>query len=387
MNYKKYLSDRVKSIQPSGIRNFTNMAAKVDGVISLSLGQPDFVTPKHIIDAAKEALDNGHTFYTHNMGLLELRQGIAEFLLNRYSISYNPQTEIIVTIGVSQAIDTALRSLVSEGDEVLIPQPSFVAYQPCTIMAGGIPRFVPTYEKDNFVLRPDILENYITDKTKVLILPYPNNPTGAVMTEEELVGVAEVVKKHDLMVISDEIYSELTYGIKHTSIASLKDMWQRTITVNGFSKTYAMTGWRLGYIAAPEFFVKEMVKVHQYNVTCAPIMGQYAAIEALKNGDKDIKRMLDEYDRRRRFLLGEIRDMGLNCFEPHGAFYIFPSIKYTGLSSNDFATRLLYEGKVAAVPGDAFGENGDGFIRLSYASSMDDLREAVSRIKRFLRTI
>ncbi|MDI6601598.1 MAG: aminotransferase class I/II-fold pyridoxal phosphate-dependent enzyme [Thermoanaerobacteraceae bacterium] len=387
MEQEKYLSDKVKSIQASGIRNFFNMAAEVKGAISLSLGQPDFVTPRHIIDAAVKALEEGQTFYTHNMGLIELREEIAKFLSNRYNINYNPKTEIIVTIGVSQAIDTALRTLVSSGDEVIIPQPSFVAYQPCTIMSGGVPRFVPTFEEDNFVLRPDILEKNITDKTKVLILPYPNNPTGAIMTRDELAAIAEVVKRHDLIVISDEIYSELTYGVNHTSFASMPDMWERTITVNGFSKTYAMTGWRLGYIAAPKGFIKEMVKVHQYTVTCAPSMGQYAAVEALKNGDEDIKKMVTEYDNRRKFLLGEIRDMGLHCFEPRGAFYLFPSIKNTGLSSDEFATRLLYEGKVAAVPGTAFGENGEGFIRLSYASSMNDLKEATKRMREFLKKI
>ncbi len=387
MEREKHLSDKVKSVQASGIRYFFNMASEVSDTVSLSLGQPDFVTPKHIIDAAVKALNEGQTFYTHNMGLLELRQEISRFLSDRYGIDYDPKTEIIVTIGVSQAIDTAIRTLVSDGDEVIIPQPSFVAYRPCTVMAGGVPKFVPTYEEDNFALRPDILENYITDKTKVLILPYPNNPTGAIMTKEELAAIADVVKKHDLMVISDEIYSELTYGVKHTSFASLPGMWERTITVNGFSKTYAMTGWRLGYIAAPEFFAKELVKVHQYTVTCAPSMGQFAAIEALRNGDGDIKKMVTEYDCRRRFLLGEIRDMGLSCFEPLGAFYIFPSIKSTGLSSEEFATRLLYEGKVATVPGTAFGENGEGFLRLSYASSMDDLTKATKRIKEFLKRI
>ncbi|TZE80897.1 pyridoxal phosphate-dependent aminotransferase [Calorimonas adulescens] len=387
MEQERYLSDRVKSIQTSEIRHFFNMAGEVKGAISLSLGQPDFVTPKHIIDAAVKALNEGHTFYTHNMGLLELRKEISHFLSRRHSITYNPDTEIIVTIGVSQAIDTALRALVSEGDEVIIPQPSFVTYKPCVIMAGAVPKFVPTFEEDNFILRPDILESNITERTKVLILNYPNNPTGAIMTRDELAAIAEVVKRRDLIVISDEIYSELTYGVDYTSFASLPDMWDRTITVNGFSKTYAMTGWRLGYIAAPEGFIKEMVKVHQYTVTCAPSMGQYAAIEALKNGDNDIKNMVEEYDKRRKFLLDEVRNMGLHCFEPRGAFYIFPSIKNTSLTSDEFATRLLYEGKVAVVPGTAFGKNGEGFIRLSYASSMDDLKEAAKRMRDFLKKL
>ncbi|SHE67978.1 aminotransferase [Caldanaerobius fijiensis DSM 17918] len=384
MNYDKYVAQRAKSIEISTIRYFFNMVNEVEGAISLCIGEPDFTTPKHIDEAAKKALDEGKTFYTPNAGLLELRQEISRYLKRRFDVTYKPESEIIVTIGASQAIDVAIRTLVEEGDEVLIPQPSFVAYKPCVILAGGKPVYVPTYLEDEFVLRPDVLERYITDKSKVLILPYPNNPTGAIMTREQLEAIAEVVKKHDLIVVSDEIYSELTYGIDHTCFASIPGMWERTVTINGFSKTYAMTGWRLGYIAAPEGMAKQMLKVHQYNVTCAATMGQYAAVEALRNGDDDIKIMLAEYDRRRRYLLDSLRDMGFECFEPKGAFYVFPSIEKTGLTSEEFATRLLHEAKVAVVPGSAFGENGQGCVRMAYATSMENLQEAVRRIKTFM---
>lgn len=384
MNYDKYVAQRAKSIEISTIRYFFNMVNEVEGAISLCIGEPDFTTPKHIDEAAKKALDEGKTFYTPNAGLLELRQEISRYLKRRFDVTYKPESEIIVTIGASQAIDVAIRTLVEEGDEVLIPQPSFVAYKPCVILAGGKPVYVPTYLEDEFVLRPDVLERYITDKSKVLILPYPNNPTGAIMTREQLEAIAEVVKKHDLIVVSDEIYSELTYGIDHTCFASIPGMWERTVTINGFSKTYAMTGWRLGYIAAPEGMAKQMLKVHQYNVTCAATMGQYAAVEALRNGDDDIKIMLAEYDRRRRYLLYSLRDMGFECFEPKGAFYVFPSIEKTGLTSEEFATRLLHEAKVAVVPGSAFGENGQGCVRMAYATSMENLQEAVRRIKTFM---
>ncbi|MDI3310565.1 MAG: aminotransferase class I/II-fold pyridoxal phosphate-dependent enzyme [Thermoanaerobacterium sp.] len=384
MNYDKYVAQRAKSIEISTIRYFFNMVNEVEGAISLCIGEPDFTTPKHIDEAAKKALDEGKTFYTPNAGLLELRQEISKYLKRRFDVTYKPESEIIVTIGASQAIDVAIRTLVEEGDEVLIPQPSFVAYKPCVILAGGKPVYVPTYLEDEFVLRPDVLERYITDKSKVLILPYPNNPTGAIMTREQLEAIAEVVKKHDLIVVSDEIYSELTYGVDHTCFASIPDMWERTVTINGFSKTYAMTGWRLGYIAAPEGMAKQMLKVHQYNVTCAATMGQYAAVEALRNGDDDIKIMLAEYDRRRRYLLDSLRDMGFECFEPKGAFYVFPSIEKTGLTSEEFATRLLHEAKVAVVPGSAFGEKGQGCVRMAYATSMENLQEAVRRIKTFM---
>lgn len=387
MNYEKYVSQRAKGIEISTIRYFFNMVNEVEGAISLCIGEPDFTTPKHIDDAAKRALDEGKTFYTPNAGLLELRTEISEYLNKRYNIKYKPQSEIIVTIGASQAIDVALRTLVEQDDEVLIPDPSFVAYKPCTYLSGGKSVLVPTYIEDNFVLRPDVLEKYITDKSKVLVLPYPNNPTGAVMDKKQLEDIAAVVKKHDLIVVTDEIYSELTYGISHISFASLPDMWERTITINGFSKSYAMTGWRLGYLAAPEGLTSQMLKVHQYNVTCAATMGQYAALEALKNGDADIEMMRNEYDKRRRYLYSSLKDMGLNCFEPKGAFYLFPSIRETGLTSEEFATRLLHEAKVACVPGSAFGEKGQGYVRLAYATSMENLVEAVKRIKRFIDSL
>lgn len=385
MDYQKYVAQRAKDIEISTIRYFFNMVNEVEGAISLCIGEPDFTTPEHINQASVEALNQGHTFYTPNAGLLELREEIAKYLSRRHKVDYKPESEIIVTIGASQAIDVAIRTLIEPEDEVLIPQPSFVAYKPCTILAGGKPVSVPTYQEDDFVLRPDVLEKYISKKSKVLILPYPNNPTGAVMTKEAYEKLAPVIKKHDLLVIADEIYSELTYGVDYMAFAGISDMRERTITINGFSKSYAMTGWRLGYIAAPEDLTKEMLKVHQYNVTCAATMGQYAAIEALRNGDEDIKRMRSEYDKRRKFLFESLREMGLESFEPKGAFYVFPSIKKTGLSSEEFAKRLLHEAKVAAVPGNSFGENGEGFVRMAYATSMENLEEAVKRIGNFIK--
>lgn len=387
MDYQKHVASRAKDIDLSTIRYFFNLVNKVEGAISLCIGEPDFTTPVHICEAAKKALDNGKTFYTPNAGLPELRYEIANYLNRRFNTKYNPENEIIVTIGASQAIDVALRTLVEPGDEVLIPQPSFVAYGPCTTLSGGKPVFVPTYLEDDFVLKPDVLEKYITEKSKILVLPYPNNPTGAVMTEEQLRELAEVIIKHDLIVIADEIYCELTYGKAHTAVASIPGLWERTITINGFSKSYAMTGWRLGYIAAPEGLASEILKVHQYNVTCAATDGQYGAIEALKNGDDDIAQMKKEYDKRRLFLLESIRDMGFKCFEPKGAFYIFPSIAKTGLTSKEFTERLIYEARVAVVPGDAFGENGEGFVRLAYATSMENLEEAVKRIREFMEKL
>lgn len=386
MDYGKYVSNRAKSIEISTIRYFFNMVNEVKGAVSLCIGEPDFTTPAHINEAAVKALEEGKTFYTPNAGLPELRQEISKYLKRRFGVEYRSESEIIVTIGASQAIDVAIRTLVEPGDEVLIPQPSFVAYTPCTVLAGGKPVFVPTYIEDDFALRPDVLEDYITEKSKVLILPYPNNPTGAVMTRDQLEDLAGVIKKYDLIVVSDEIYCELTYGMEHTAFASIPGMWERTVTVNGFSKSYAMTGWRLGYIAAPAGLAAEMLKVHQYNVTCAATMGQYAAIEAMRNGDGDIQNMRREYDRRRVFLLNSLREMGFECFEPRGAFYLFPSIKNTGLTSEEFAERLLREAKVAVVPGSAFGENGRGFVRLAYATSMENLEEAVKRIKWFMKT-
>jgi aminotransferase len=387
LDYQKYVTQRAKDIEISTIRYFFNMVNEVEGAISLCIGEPDFTTPSHISRAAVRALDQGHTFYTPNAGLYELRQEISKYLKRRCQLTYKPESEIIVTIGASQAIDVVIRTLIEPGDEVLIPEPSFVAYKPCTILAGGKPVYVPTYPQDGFVLKPDVLEKYITARSKLLILPYPNNPTGAVMTEEQLKKVADVVKKHDLIVAADEIYSELTYGIEHTAFAKISDMWERTVTINGFSKSYAMTGWRLGYIAAPKGLAGEMLKVHQYNVACATTMGQFAALEALKNGDEDIANMRLEYDKRRKYLLKSLRDMDFDCLEPRGAFYVFPSIKKTGLTSEEFARKLLLEGKVAVIPGSSFGENGHGFVRLAYATSMENLQEAVKRINTFLSNL
>jgi len=387
LDYGKFVAQRAKDIEISTIRYFFNMVNEVEGAISLCIGEPDFITPSHINQAAVQALADGHTFYTPNAGLYELRQEISNYLNRRYQLTYKPESEIIVTIGASQAIDVVIRTLIEPGDEVLIPQPSFVAYRPCTILAGGKPVYVPTYLEDDFVLRPDVLEKYITPRSKLLILPYPNNPTGAVLTEEQLKDIASVVKKYNLLVAADEIYSELTYGIKHTAFAKIEEMWERTVTINGFSKSYAMTGWRLGYVAAPEGLAKQILKVHQYNVTCAATMGQFAALEAMRNGDSDIEIMRARYDERRKFLVKSLREMDIKCFEPKGAFYIFPSIKETGLLSEEFAKRLLWEGKVAVVPGSAFGENGQGFIRLSYATSMENLEEAVKRIGDFVKTL
>lgn len=384
MEYQKYVAKNVKSIEISTIRYFFNMVNQVEGAISLCIGEPDFTTPEHINEAAIKALNDGKTFYTPNAGLLELRKEIAGYMKRRFKLEYNPESEIIVTIGASEAIEVAIRTLTESGDEVLIPQPSFVAYGPCTILAGGKPVYVPTYMEDEFALRPDILERYITPKSKILVLPYPNNPTGAVMNRQQLEDIARIVENHDLIVVSDEIYWDLTYGVEYSAFASVPGMRERTVTISGLSKSYAMTGWRLGYIAAPSELAAEILKVHQYSVTCAATMGQYAAIEALRNGDEDIARMREEYNKRRMFLLSSLRNMGLECFEPRGAFYVFPSIEKTGIPCEEFAQRLLYEAKVAVVPGTAFGENGRGFVRMAYATSMENLEEAVKRIKNFM---
>ncbi|MDN5331249.1 MAG: aminotransferase [Tepidanaerobacteraceae bacterium] len=387
MEHKKYVADRVKEVTFSTIRYFFNLVHQMPDAISLCIGEPDFVTPPHIREAAKKALDEGRTSYTPNSGIMELRSEIANYLKRRFGLSYNPEKEIIVTIGASEAIDVAMRTLLNPGDEVLIPEPAFVAYKPCVVLAGGRPISVPTYMKDGFALTPEVLEKHVTSRSKVLMLSYPNNPTGAIMSREELMTIAKVAEKYDLIVVSDEIYAELTYGVEHTGFATIPGMRERTVTIGGFSKAYSMTGWRLGYLAAPEGLAEELLKVHQYSVTCAPTMAQYAAVEALRNGDEDIKRMREEYDRRRVFVYSSLKNMGLECFEPRGAFYIFPSIKNTGLSSEEFANRLLYEMKVAVVPGSAFGESGQGFVRISYAASMDNLEKAMERIYQFLKQI
>ena len=387
IDYNKILSERALNLKPSGIRKFFDILDDIKGVISLTVGQPDFVTPWHIRKEAIRSLEDGETYYTSNSGLLELREEIGKYLTRRFSLTYDPKKEIIVTIGGSEAIDLAVRAVTNPGDEVIIPVPSFVCYGPITEMASGKAVFVNTYEKDKFKLTPETLKKEITPRTKLLILPFPNNPTGAIMTQEELEGIAEVVRDTDIIVLSDEIYAEMTYGRKHVSIASLPGMRERTIVVNGFSKAYAMTGWRLGYVAAPFEITAQMYKIHQYAIMCAPTTSQYAAIEALKHGDPDIENMTAEYDRRRRLIVDGLRKIGFECFEPEGAFYVYPNVGKFGLSSDEFCERLLYEEKVAIVPGTAFGECGEGFARISYAYSVKHINTALGKIESFVNRL
>ena len=389
MNYDQYLNRRIASVPPSGIRRFFDLAASRKDAISLGVGEPDFKTPYLIRDAAINSLIDGETQYTGNRGLIELRQEIALYLRDRYGITYQPDDEILVTIGASEAIDVALRALVSEGDEVLVPDPSYVSYAPGVIFAGGVPVPVRTRQEDDFRLKADILEQAVTDKTKLLILPYPNNPTGAIMEKSDLEAIAEVILKHDLLVISDEIYSELVYdGHSHVSLASIPSMYARTITTNGFSKAFAMTGWRVGYACGPSEIITVMNKIHQYAIMCAPRQGQVAAAAALRIGREtdyeSIRTMRDSYDRRRRLMVNAFRQMGLECFEPYGAFYVFPSISRTGMSSEEFCARLLQEKNVAAVPGNAFGLSGEGHIRCCYATAVDKINIALERIAAFV---
>lgn len=385
MNWADRVSPLVKSIPPSGIRRFFDIVAEMKGVISLGVGEPDFITPWHIRESCIHGLHRGYTAYTSNFGLLELREEIARLLARDYQVAYDPRKEVLVTVGVSEAFDLAMRAVLSPGDEVLVPEPSYVSYKACVTLAGGKPIPVPTTIDNEFRLTPALLEAYITPRTKVLVIGYPNNPTGAVMTREELVQIAAFVKKHDLIVISDEIYGRLTYEGTHTCFASLPDMRDRTILLNGFSKAYAMTGWRLGYACSNPDFIAAMTKIHQYTMLCAPITAQVAAIEALRNGEASVEKMVSEYNRRRRLMLNGFREMGLTCFEPKGAFYIFPSIKETGMDSLSFAETLLKEEKVALVPGSAFGDSGEGYVRCSYANSAANLAEALERIGRFVR--
>ncbi len=387
INYDEKLSSRLKNIKPSGIRKFFDLVEGTEGVISLGIGEPDFVTPWHIRDAGGYSLEKGYTYYTPNAGLTELRGEISKYLNRRFGLSYSPKDEILVTVGGSEAIDLTVRALIEPGDEVLIPEPSFVCYDPITVLAGGTPVPIPTYKEDKFRLTPENLEAAITPKSKLLVLPYPCNPTGAIMPREQLEAIAEVVIKHDLIVLSDEIYAELTYDAHHVSPASIPGMHERTVVVNGFSKAYAMTGWRLGYACAPKELMGTMVKIHQYAIMSAPTTAQFAAIEAMKNGDNDIREMREEYDRRRRFVCDRLNSLGLTCFEPQGAFYIFPSIEKTGLSSEEFCERLINTHKVAVIPGNAFGECGEGFVRCCYACSMRDLAEALARIEHFLEDL
>lgn len=382
---KAVLNSTVRDIPPSGIRKFFDIAAEMEDTISLGVGEPDFVTPWHIRDEGIYSLEKGHTHYTSNAGLKELRVQISKYLSRRFDLTYDPASQVIVTVGGSEAIDMFLRSVVEPGDEVLIPEPCFVCYKPLTELAGGVAIPLTTKAEHNFKLTADELKAAITPKTKVLVLPYPNNPTGAIMTKEDLEEIAEVILKTNIMVLSDEIYAELTYGRRHISIASIDGMYERTMLVSGFSKAYAMTGWRLGYACGHPEIIAAMTKVHQYAIMSAPTTAQYAAIEALKNGDSDIDAMCNEYNQRRVIMVNGFRNMGLDCFEPEGAFYVFPSIQSTGLSSADFCEKLLYGKRVAVIPGTAFGNCGEGFIRCSYAYSLDNINEALNRIEAFLK--
>lgn len=386
---KNLLAERTVGIKPSGIRKFFDLVSEMDDpeVISLGVGEPDFDTPWHIREEGIYSLERGRTFYTSNSGLKELRNAICDYLKRTYQVEYNPETEVMVTVGGSEAIDIGLRAVLNPGDEVIIPQPSYVSYEPCTVLAGGKPVILELQEKNEFRLTKEELLAAITPKTKVLILPFPNNPTGSVLRREDLEDIAEVCIEKDILVMSDEIYSELTYGAKHVTIASLPGMKERTILINGFSKAYAMTGWRLGYTCAPHIILEQMVKIHQFAIMCAPTTSQYAAVEALKNGEKDVEEMRVSYNQRRRFLVHTFRKMGLKCFEPFGAFYVFPSIKELEMTSDEFAMELLNREKVAVVPGTAFGECGEGFLRISYAYSLDELKHATDRIARFVAEI
>ena len=381
---RKYLSDAVVNIKPSGIRKFFDIVSEMKDAISLGVGEPDFDTPWHIRDEGIYAFERGKTFYTSNAGLKDLRVEIANYLKRTQNLEYNSDNEIVVTVGGSEAIDIGLRAIVNPGDEVIIPQPSYVSYEPCAVLAGAKPVIINLKAENEFRLTAQELETAITDKTKILILPFPNNPTGAIMEREDLEAIAKVCIEKDILVMSDEIYAALTYKGKHVSIAEIDGMKERTILINGFSKAYAMTGWRLGYACAPKELIKQMTKIHQFAIMCAPTISQYAAVEALKNGDDDVEQMRQAYNQRRRFLMNAFKNMGLDCFEPFGAFYVFPCIKEFGMSSEEFATRFLQEEKVAIVPGTAFGDCGEGFLRISYAYSLDNLKEAIGRLERFV---
>ena len=381
------LSDKITNIKPSGIRKFFDIVSEMEDAISLGVGEPDFDTPWHIRDEGIYSLEKGKTFYTSNAGLKELRQEICNYYGRKQGVVYNPLTETLVTVGGSEGIDLALRCMLNPGDEVIIPTPCYVSYEPCTVMADGVPVILPLKNENQFRLTAEELEGAITEKTKVLILAFPNNPTGAIMEKEDLEAIAPIIEKHDLYVISDEIYSELSYKSKHVSICSIPGMRERTIIINGFSKAYAMTGWRLGYALGPEVIIKQMIKLHQFAIMCAPTTSQYAAIEALKNGEEDVIEMTEAYNQRRRFLMNEFKEMGLPCFEPFGAFYVFPCIKEFGMTSEEFALKFLEEEKVAVVPGTAFGDCGEGFLRISYAYSIEDLKVAIGRLKNFIEKL
>ncbi len=381
------LSDKITTIKPSGIRKFFDIVSEMEDAISLGVGEPDFDTPWHIRDEGIYSLEKGRTFYTSNAGIKELRQEICNYYARKQGVMYDPLKETLVTVGGSEGIDLALRCMLNPGDEVIIPTPCYVSYEPCTIMADGVPVILPLKNENQFRLTPEELESAITEKTKVLILAFPNNPTGAIMEKSDLEKLVPIIEKYDLMVISDEIYSELSYKSKHVSICSLHGMQERTIVINGFSKAYAMTGWRLGYALGPELVIKQMIKLHQFAIMCAPTTSQYAAVEALKNGDDDVAEMMEAYNQRRRYLMNEFKEMNLPCFEPFGAFYVFPCIKEFGMTSEEFALKFLEEEKVAVVPGTAFGDCGEGFLRISYAYSIDDLKVAIGRLKDFIEKL
>ncbi len=381
------LSEKIVTIKPSGIRKFFDIVSEMDDAISLGVGEPDFDTPWHIRDEGIYSLEKGRTFYTSNAGLKELKVEICNYLKRRFDLEYDFAHEVLVTVGGSEAIDIALRAMIDPGDEVLIPQPSYVSYEPCAVLADAVPVFINLKAENQFRLTAQELRDAITDKTKVLVLPFPNNPTGAIMERKDLEAISEVVLEKDLFVISDEIYSELTYGRDHVSIAQIPGMKERTILINGFSKSYAMTGWRLGYACGPRLILDQMLKIHQFAIMCAPTTSQYAAVEALRNGDRDVQEMREAYNQRRRYLMHAFKEMGLPCFEPYGAFYVFPCIKEFGLTSDEFALRFLQEEKVAVVPGTAFGECGEGYIRISYAYSLENLKLAIGRLADFVKRL
>lgn len=381
------LADKVVEIKPSGIRKFFDIVSEMKDAISLGVGEPDFDTPWHIRDEGIYSLEKGRTFYTSNAGLKELKEEICHYLKRKQGVTYNPQDEVLITVGGSEGIDIALRAMLNPGDEVLIPQPSYVSYEPCAILAGGTPVIIELKAENEFRLTAAELEEAVTDKTKVLILPFPNNPTGAIMERADLEAIAKVIEEHDLFVISDEIYSELTYKEKHVSIVELPGMQERTVLINGFSKAYAMTGWRLGYTCGPREIIEQMLKIHQFAIMCAPTTSQYAAVEALRNGDDDVAKMRDAYNQRRRYLMHAFKEMNLDCFEPFGAFYVFPCIKEFGMTSDEFATRFLEEEKVAVVPGTAFGDCGEGFLRISYAYSLESLKVAIGKLQAFVERL
>jgi len=384
--YRKYslTSQRVQQISPSGIRKFFDLLASMEEVISLGVGEPDFATPWHIREAAIYSLEKGYTMYTSNSGMPELRQELSRYLKDNYNLDYDPESELLITVGVSEGLDLAMRAVLNPGDEVIMPDPCYVSYSPCVILAGGTPIMVPTNQENNFEISPTDIEARVTDKTKAILIGYPANPTGAVMPRNKLAQIAEIARRHQLLVISDEIYTKLIYGVEHTCFATLPEMKESTILLGGFSKAYAMTGWRIGYAAASAEVITSMTKIHQYTMLCASIMGQVAAIEALKSGESSVTKMVEEYNRRRLTIVKGLNDIGLSCFEPRGAFYAFPSIKSTAMTSEEFAERLLIEEKVAVVPGTAFGQCGEGYVRCCYATSLADIEEALSRMKRFV---